>query len=876
MDNPKLHTTALPYKFKELKVYSSTEWLADNKKKYRQVFDKDKTAFIYAELALYNKEFDKESWDVEVQLKCFELTNAKRLVCSLDLKKKVSKYDNIIYIREGWGNKRPGTLWNKGTYYWEAWIEDVKIGTKYFYIEEVEDLEQFEPDVAEYMELKSVRLYEGKYDDVNPDDRNYYNTFSFGETRYIYAEIEAANLNIYENWQCEVFVKFFNESRELKGQVVRLFQVKENDEKIIITAGWGANVKGSWRIGNYTVEIVFMDQLLGIVPFTIGTEFVEGDGPLYINEGNFIQAVPQGMQASDEALSEIMMELNQLVGLDAIKQQVRDHADYLEFVKLRKRKGFKEENDLEIHSLYTGNPGTGKTTIAKMMGKIYKSMGLLSKGHVHEVDRVSLVGEYIGHTAPKVKEAIEQARGGILFVDEAYALARANDDTKDFGREVIEILMKEMSDGPGDLAVIVAGYPAEMEYFLNSNPGLKSRFKIHYQFDDYLPRELSKIAEFAMKEMQLQLTEEAKFLLDKTITHAYRNRDKSFGNARYVYDLIQKAKLNLGLRIMKDEGFNEMENDMLSTLITDDVKKLNVKKEMRLPGIPVDQDLLHDCLSELDSLVGLTSVKKEIHELVELTLYYQEKGINPLLKISLHTVFVGNPGTGKTTVARIIANIYRALGILERGHMVETDRMGLVAGYVGQTAMKTARKIDEALGGILFIDEAYALAQSSSKTHGDFGQEAIQTLLKRMEDDRAKFFVIAAGYPENMKEFLNSNPGLKSRFDKVIRFEDYQSSELTEIAEYMLAAEQVHMSPKAKQRFEEGMQMKFGKRDKYFGNAREVRKWVENLLYIQRLRLASEFKKGKDHNPKLISVEDVNLLIETPNQQIFERRKIGY
>ena len=134
-----------------------------------------------------------------------------------------------------------------------------------------------------------------------------------------------------------------------------------------------------------------------------------------------------------------------------------------------------------------------------MMGKLYFKMGLLSKGHVHEVDRVDLVGEYIGQTAPKVKEAIEKARGGVLFIDEAYSLARSNDDTKDFGREVIEILVKELSNGPGNLAVIVAGYPQEMEHFLNSNPGLKSRFKLFFEFDDYLPQQLIEISEYACK-----------------------------------------------------------------------------------------------------------------------------------------------------------------------------------------------------------------------------------------------------------------------------------------------------------------------------------------------------------------------------------------
>ena len=149
-----------------------------------------------------------------------------------------------------------------------------------------------------------------------------------------------------------------------------------------------------------------------------------------------------------QTFEEVMNKMENLIGLTDIKVKVREHAQYIQFLQLRKEKGFEEKEEINVHSVFIGNPGTGKTTVAKMMGQLYQKMGLLTKGHVHEADRVDLVGEYIGQTAPKVKEAIEKARGGVLFIDEAYSLARSNDDSKDFGREVIEILMKEMSNGP--------------------------------------------------------------------------------------------------------------------------------------------------------------------------------------------------------------------------------------------------------------------------------------------------------------------------------------------------------------------------------------------------------------------------------------------
>jgi len=223
---------------------------------------------------------------------------------------------------------------------------------------------------------------------------------------------------------------------------------------------------------------------------------------------------------------------------------------------------------------------------------------------------------------------------------------------------------------------------------------------------------------------------------------------------------------------------------------------------------------------------------------VRLVRFYKETQKDVLKNFSLHTVFVGNPGTGKTTVARILAKIYRALGVLERGHMIETDRQGLVAGFVGQTATKTAERIEEALGGVLFIDEAYALTNKRGIAQGDFGDEAIQTLLKRMEDLRGEFFVFAAGYPENMEAFLKANPGLNSRFDKMLKFEDYSASELLEIAEFLISERKLKVSEEAKVALRDYFIGMFARRDKFFGNARSVRALVDEIVKNQNLRLA--------------------------------------
>lgn len=862
------NTESKAYKFKELKVYASTEWLADNKKKYRQVYDRLEASYVYAELSFFNKNFDIQSWDVEVTLRCLSMKRAGKELCRLQIRRNVSKYDSVVYIREGWGNKKEGSFWKKGAYCWEAYIDNEKVGSKYFYVEESDTSINGQP---RYLALQSLRLYEGQYDDVGEDDRHYYVAFSSAETRYIYSEVIFQNLQTQDSWQCELFTKFYNEARELKGQVTRLQTIKKGDEKVKVTAGWGSNVKGSWRKGKYTAEVVFMDRLVAVVPFEVGEEFKEGQSQVFLPD--YRPAKFTTDESNPASLDEVMKDLTAMIGLQEIKKQVFEHAQYLQFLQLRKENGFFERHDINIHSVFVGNPGTGKTTVAGMMGKLYKNMGLLTKGHVHQVDRVDLVGEYIGQTAPKTKDAIEKARGGVLFIDEAYSLARANDDTKDFGREVIEILVKEMSNGQGDMAVIVAGYPKEMKFFLDSNPGLKSRFKIHYHFTDYLPQDLSEIALYACREKEVILSPDAKKLIDELIIEAYRNRDRTFGNARFVNDLIEKAKVSLGLRVMRSTSMKDPSRDDLSIILPEDIEHIKSLDKLIHPTIPVDEKLLAQSLADLSSLTGLDGVKKQIQEMVDIVRYHQVTGKSVLNKFYMHTVFIGNPGTGKTTVARILTSIYKALGILERGHMVETDRQGLVAGYVGQTALKTAEKIEEAMGGVLFIDEAYALSNYAGNTH-DFGNEVIQTILKRMEDRRGQFFVFAAGYPDNMEAFLKANPGLSSRFDKVLRFEDYSPEELNEIGMNMITGQDMRITPKALEHLTAYFKFLYDYRDKYFGNARSIRQIIQDVIKNQNLRLAKSAPDAKTQI-NLITFEDVK---DFSREKLFssQRQSIGF
>jgi SpoVK/Ycf46/Vps4 family AAA+-type ATPase len=860
------------YKVRSLKVFSDNEWLYDNAKKYRQVFEESAVTYIYGEFAFFNKLFDEEDWQINVHLKCYDGKGV--LLCDQDASQTVKKEDNIVYIRKGWGNPDPGSFWKRGTYRWEAVVDGKSVLVQYFYIESEGKVSA---DSNPYFNLRSVKLYEGPDKFIPVPERKYLKTFDIASARFIWFEFEAENLVTDKGtWACEIFFNFRNDAGEHKGSDNKMIFVKENDEKISLNGGWGSSNPGSWFKGTYYLEVSFMETMIARIPFYIDTFEEEAEEDYFLTgmQGHLQQGAKGKAGAGKKELSyeEAIHELNELIGLTAIKEKIKDYSEYLKFVKLRAEKGIAEDSTFNLHAVFTGNPGTGKTKVAQTLGKIYKSLGLLSKGHVHEVDREDLIGQYIGHTAPRVKEAIKKARGGILFIDEAYSLARSNEDSRDFGREAIEILLKEMSDGKGDIAIIAAGYPEEMRTFIESNPGLKSRFGMQIHFPDYVPQELLQIADFTSGKRSIIVSSEARSLIYEELVEAYRTRDRSFGNARFVNSVIEEAKMNMGLRLVKMPGISSLSNEQLSTITPEDVQKVFRKRTGIVADIPVEEDLLRETLGRLRGMVGIENIINEIEETVKLVRYYREIGKDVRKVFSLHTVFTGNPGTGKTTVARIIADLYKALGILEKGHLVECDRAALVGTYIGHTAVKTNEAIERAMGGVLFIDEAYSLTQSG--VENDFGKEAIEIILKRMEDRRGEFVVIAAGYPDNMQQFLLSNPGLKSRFDKVLHFDDYDMNELILIASYMLSERGMKADEAAVNHLKSYFDYLDKTRDKYFGNAREVRKVIEEAVKNQHLRLAEVPKAQR--TPEMINTLTLPDVEEFKPGEIKKKPQLGF
>ncbi len=860
-----------PFKFKSLRTFSSNEWMKDGTKKYRQVFETQEITYLRWELRFYNKLFDEEDWETKVAIKVFNITNgAREELCNLSEDLKISKENNEITHYQSWGHGKAGAIWNSGIYLVKAYVNDKEIGAEKFYIQENGLVTNKNNP---YFDLVSLKLFSGDREAHKQDKYKYLKVFNKEKTQYIWVDLSIKNkLNI--ACKHELFINFYDDAGNPKAKIVKLEDVARGQKGKIISYqhGWGNNEGGSWIDDKYRLDIVFMDTLIASVMFEMGDKDVEGSNP--VKTEFKMGAVSEQSEEKELSLEELIQNLDELIGLEDVKTQIKEHISYLKFLKLREERGFKDNEKISLHSVFTGNPGTGKTTVVKLLGKIYHKMGLLSQGHVHEVDRADLVGEFIGQTAPKVRKAIDEARGGILFIDEAYSLARSKEDSKDFGREVIEIIMKEMSDGEGDIAIMAAGYPNEMKTFMDINPGLKSRFNYYLVFKDYTPDELMAIAELAAKKRSVTLEQEAKNLIYKMLLDAYRDRDNAFGNARFAYSIIDEAKRNLGLRLVKLPNIKTLPSRKLSLVTAEDVKKIkSLNENKKNVSIPIDEELLKISLNKLNMLIGMENIKNEINDTVKLVRYYKETGKDILNHVAKHTVFTGNPGTGKTTVARIISQIYKALGLLERGHIVETSREDLIAGYIGQTAIKTKQKIDEATGGVLFIDEAYALSDDDGK---GYGKEAIEVILKTMEDRRGNFVIIAAGYPNNMDEFLKSNPGLKSRFDRTLHFYDYKPDVLQKIAASMFKDNGLTMNQESADLLKSHLQKHYDNKDKYFGNARFVRKIVEQTVKQQHLRMAST-----PHNMRTqevmsqITVEDLKGINEM-GAKLTQRRKMGF
>lgn len=506
--------------------------------------------------------------------------------------------------------------------------------------------------------------------------------------------------------------------------------------------------------------------------------------------------------------------LSELIGLAGIKESIKKIKAYF--------LANKDSEGLNIHMCFLGNPGSGKTEVARCIAGILYENGVLPTDHVVEVDRSGLVSQYFGATAEKTSRVIASAMGGVLFIDEAYALGNNSDHgITDYGKEAIDTLVKAMEDFRGKFCVIFAGYRNEMLQMLSINPGLRSRIQFTLDFPNYSRSELESIAALMLKKRGYTISEPAmRKILDIT---DIRRKEPNFANAREIRNILDQVIMCQNLRCI---GSDDKELGIA------DVNKYILDAKINLPlseDGPAQKILTGE--EELDRLIGLDSVKRMVKKIKA----YAKRNKGEA-DFNLHMCFYGNPGTGKTEVARILSRILYDAGVLGEAKLVETDAHGLIGKYVGETAPKTAAKINEAMNGVLFIDEAYGLLGSATAdgTPTGYGEEAIAVLLKEMEDRRGQFCTILAGYQEEMKKMIGLNPGLASRIQFTLAFPDYTREELRDIALLFLRKKKYEIDEAALQRVLDTTE--YYRQRPNFANARTVRNILDQVIMNQNLR----------------------------------------
>lgn len=526
--------------------------------------------------------------------------------------------------------------------------------------------------------------------------------------------------------------------------------------------------------------------------------------------------------------------LDDLVGMEEVKKQVLLQLATLNREEAKKEDAKKEEmfwpkrlgaqkttgtHPYLDHFALLGNPGTGKTTVARIIGKLLQERGLLETGHFIGVTRGDLVGEYVGSTAVKTRQVLERAMGGVLFIDEAYSLYKGESDT--FGQECIDTLIEAMETQRGRFVMILAGYPNEMRRLIASNPGFRRRVK-EIVIPDYTDAQLAEIMRrmLAKDACESDVRENLDFYVKNLL--ANRTVRNDWGNAGEIRRICEDARKRCDARRGKELCAQDFEHPEY-------FQPTSVRTE-----------------TTLDDLIGMASLKQHLKKLFVSFKSKQNRG----QKVDVgHYFFIGNPGTGKTTVAQILARELYARGLLRTPRCLEHTAMDFIGRYVGETENRTREIFEKALGGVLFIDEAHQLVDATPRGETySYGQAVLKTLVPLMENHRHEISVVFAGYPQQMKRLLEYDPGMKSRIKSTIRFEDYSNEELLQIFLIQFKKEYPDMS------FPLEMQAPladfFGKvraleREK-FGNARMVRNFVGKLVDTLESRWSEEPESGKN------------------------------
>ena len=583
-----------------------------------------------------------------------------------------------------------------------------------------------------------------------------------------------------------------------------------------------------WEKGEYRLELKWFQETMLSALFKVGDQDIANEyDPLVIRrKEETIQEQADGLSALER--------LDRMAGLEDIKKKVHSFVNYTKLQQKRKEAGLPTKQPA-LHARFLGNPGTGKTTVAKLLGQIYKELGLLSSGHVVVEERKNFIGRYYDSEGSAVDNALSRAKGGILLIDEAYNLYVENDE-KDPGRRVLEYLLTALSDENNrDWMLILAGYPKEMERMLDSNPGLKSRVSDEFTFKDYDVDTLMEIAEIYCQDNSYILSEEGRKMLRAAISFEFEHKDRHFGNGRYVNKFLDTViSTNMATRISAIESPTK---EQLMTIEAEDIV-IDSKDAIRISG-QFDEDAIDEALKRLDALVGLNKVKSAIHNFVNVARYLNSQGERFTGKGLLKWNFTGSTGTGKSTVAQILADILKAMNLIQSNEVTEIkgEEIFNVSEYTCNETLKEAAKKNQK--GMLHIDaDAPEFRSREYRMTNEMVRIKLTNLIQ--EDNSAGALIISeCSSPKQSIAYTLANNGVYD-YDHIFIFDDYTEEELYQILLQCLEKYRLTMSEEAECSLKEYIRNLCINRELSFANARTMKTLSRAIYEIVLLRLSKE------------------------------------
>jgi SpoVK/Ycf46/Vps4 family AAA+-type ATPase len=716
------------------------------------------------------------------------------------------------------------------------------------------------PSKFEILSVKMFNLEES----LQSQKRTYLLQFDQLRISYIAAEITIRNPHLSDKESILRGLTIWYLEDEEVGRNNFNLEVKKDWELVEFVQSWGTPLPGFWKQGEGRIEVLLENNIILKQDFHIGNaeivDFTSQEDVVMDTSNKLTTQQPKKIEhlnrtfVENNSLPSLFEEFDNYVGLKNLKHSLKDFITYLDFINERKKSGIETEESMSANCIFLGNPGTGKTSIARLLGKFFKAIGLLENGHVIEVDRADLVGEYIGETAQKTEKVINQALGGILFIDEAYSLKKERGG-QDFGQEAIDIILKRMEDYKNKFFVIAAGYPELMQNFLESNPGLKSRFTHNFTFDDYTAEELTEIFKIFANKEKYSIAKQTEVLLSERLEKSTSKPDESFGNARFVRNLFNQSKIELSKRYQSlDE--NEKDFSSLSTLNIEDITSAFAIIENR-SGLEVQDKKADRYLNEINNLVGLEDVKITVNKIIasiKVDRLKKERSITSIHK-NLNSIFIAEQGSGTTTVARLYAKSLKELGRISSGQLFEIDS----STFYGLSKIDSYLTIDEMFkklsGNVILVNDVSASLQCSN----DFSDSLLQYFLKKLYLMNDSVIAILSGTAEEIESLINSFPVLENQFPNIFSFEFYSTRQLLEIALNICQKNNYQLDEGAwQQMLELIIELKKETR-KNFYNARTLKEIINKAISYQEDRILS-IKDINESDLMMITYEDLTAL----------------